>query len=101
MDEQILKEKWNKGAYEVLQELVVALKKLEKFKANQIKATLLGLLEAKQMKLNQIMPVVRVVLTGLGAGPDLMQSMEIIGQAESIKRMEIALEKNRPFGQAG
>ena len=100
-DEQILKEKWNKGAYEVLQELVVALKKLEKFKANQIKATLLGLLEAKQMKLNQIMPVVRVVLTGLGAGPDLMQSMEIIGQAESIKRMEIALEKNRPFGQAG
>lgn len=99
-DEQLLKKKWNKQAYEVLQELVVALRRLEKFKADQIKATLLGLLEAQQMKVTQVMPVVRVALTGLGAGPDLMKSMEVIGQAESIRRIEIALEKNKPSEQA-
>jgi len=33
----------------------------------------------------------RVALTGSGAGPDLMLTMEIIGKAETIDRLERAL----------
>ena len=39
------------------------------------------------MKHKQIMPVVRVALTGIGVGPDLMQTIEVLGKAETIQRL--------------
>ena len=92
-DEQILKTKWTQQTRSVLQELCHALKVLVPFKDDLIRSTLVRLLEARSMKINQVMPIVRVALTGLGAGPDLMQSMELIGQEECLSRIEIFLEK--------
>jgi glutamyl-tRNA synthetase len=37
------------------------------------------------------MQAMRVALTGSGAGPDLMLTMEIIGKNETMKRLENAL----------
>lgn len=92
-DEQILKTKWTQQTRSVLQELCHALKVLVPFKDDLIRSTLVRLIEARSMKINQVMPIVRVALTGLGAGPDLMQSMELIGQEECLSRIEIFLEK--------
>jgi glutamyl-tRNA synthetase len=40
----------------------------------------------------KIMQPMRVALTGLGGGPDLMMIMEIIGKDETIRRIEYALQ---------
>jgi glutamyl-tRNA synthetase len=92
-NEEVLNTKWNRHTYAVLQDFVVALEGLDSFEAEFIKATLMRLVEAGSMKTKQIMPVVRVALTGSEAGPDLMQSMELIGKAECIARIETFMER--------
>ncbi len=37
------------------------------------------------------MQAMRLALTGSGAGPDLMLTMEIIGKDETVRRLEQAL----------
>ena len=86
-DMDILKGKWNQQVHEVLHAWIAVLQATEVFQAHEIKAALAKLLEARQMKHKQIMPVVRVALTGIGVGPDLMQTMEVLGQAETIQRL--------------
>jgi glutamyl-tRNA synthetase len=93
-DEKVLRIKWNGQAYAMLQDFVAALKGVEAFNADPIKATLMRFIEEKSIKTSQIMPVVRVALTGLNAGPDLMQSMELIGREECMARIETFLKIN-------
>jgi glutamyl-tRNA synthetase len=93
-DDELLKKKWDGQAHVVLQDFMTALNTLETFKADSIKTTLIRLTALKSVKISQIMPVVRVALTGSGAGPDLMQSMELIGQAECIERIRTFLAKH-------
>jgi glutamyl-tRNA synthetase len=96
-DPAIIQNKWTKQATEVLQEFVKILSSLEGFHANQIKAALMELLERKQLKISQIMPVMRFSLTGVGAGAELMQTMEIIGQEACIQRIKNALQTLKPI----
>ncbi|XWN35666.1 MAG: glutamate--tRNA ligase [Roseivirga sp.] len=86
-DEKVVQNKWNAETCTALKEFTEALKGLPTFEADAIKTTLVMLLEAKALKLGQVMPLVRVALTGTAAGPDLMQSLAIIGQEESITRL--------------
>ena len=96
-DAKILKTKWNQQAYAVLQDFVTALQTLAVFKADPTKATLMRLAATNSMKIGAIMPVVRVALTGAGAGPDLMQMLELIGREESIARLKAFLAKHPPL----
>jgi glutamyl-tRNA synthetase len=90
-DEEVLKIKLNRQTYAVLEDFARTLKVLDSFEAELIKATLMRLAEAKPLKASQIMPVVRIALTGSEAGPDLMRSMELIGQSECVARIETFL----------
>lgn len=93
-DQGVLKKKWNEQAAGVLCELMTAWQDLAVFEAEQIKATLMQLIAAKSMKLGEVMPIVRVALTGAGAGPDLMQSVALIGKEESRARIAAFLEQH-------
>ena len=91
---KVLEIKWNAQAQEVLQDLVSAIKALEIIKADTIKITLMHVIEARSIKIGQIMPVLRVALTGLETGPELTKSMELIGREECIERLENFLAKH-------
>ncbi|MHA7877701.1 MAG: glutamate--tRNA ligase [Bacteroidota bacterium] len=92
-DEKVLSAKWDTQKCALLQDLLPALKGLNTFQADAIKTMLTPLLEARSVSIGAIMPVLRVALTGAGTGPDLMQSMELMGQAECIARIAAFLEK--------
>ncbi len=96
-DPTIIQTKWTKQATELLQSFAEVLTNLKPFEASQIKAALMQVLENKPMKLNQIMPIIRVAITGLGTGADLMQTMQIIGQEACIARIKSALQRNKPI----
>jgi glutamyl-tRNA synthetase len=95
-DEKVLQTKWNSQVCAVLQDFVTTLETVEVFQADLIKAMLVRLLEARSIKTNQVMPVIRVALTGLETGPDLMQSMELIGREECIARISTFVAKHAP-----
>jgi len=87
-DEKVVQTKWNAQTCAALAAFTEALHSVAPFEAAMLKTTLERLLEAKALKLGQVMPLVRIALTGTTAGPDLMQSLTIIGQEESIIRLQ-------------
>jgi glutamyl-tRNA synthetase len=50
-----------------------------------------GYIEQNDLKMGKTMPALRLAVTGLGGGPDLMGIMEVIGKAETLNRLEKAL----------
>jgi glutamyl-tRNA synthetase len=40
----------------------------------------------------KILPAMRLAITGIGGGPDLMMIMEIIGRDEVVSRVQTALQ---------
>ncbi len=90
-DEAIVAAKWNDDAKRGITAFKDALPSIENFLAEDIKHTLHEELEKLGIKMGKIMQMLRVALTGAGAGPDLMLSMEIIGKKEVIARLEKAI----------
>ena len=92
-DEKVAAKKWNTSAVTVFEDFRNQLTTLPDFTADHIKALLLQILEARSMKIGQVMQALRLALTGLEAGPDLMAIIEIIGAEETANRIDTAVLK--------
>lgn len=90
-DTEAIQKRWTPLTYQALKDFVTVLNNLSTFEATQIKEALVTFLKDRDVKLNEMMPVIRIALMGKTAGPDLMQSMEIIGQKECVQRIATAL----------
>lgn len=92
-DEAIATAKWNADAVKAVTVFRDALQAFDgEFLADTIKHTLSDTMQQAGIKQGKIMQAMRLALTGSGAGPDLMLTMEIIGKDETIGRLEKALE---------
>lgn len=93
-DEKVVKKKWNAEVADVLGAYAAALRLAEgDFSADQAKAILNQVLDEKGMKMGKVMQSLRVAITGMGAGPDLMPLISIIGQQEVADRLDLAIER--------
>lgn len=91
-DEAIATTKWNDDAVRAVTAFRDALTAFDgEFMAETIKHTLGDAMTQAGIKQGKIMQAMRLALTGSGAGPDLMLTMEIIGREETIGRLERAL----------
>jgi glutamyl-tRNA synthetase len=93
-DQKVAANKWNQEAYTVLKDYKEALTQhAGELNAISAKETLNMVLDKNNIKIGKVMQAVRLAITGVGAGPDLMDIMEIIGKNEVINRIETALLK--------
>lgn len=93
-DEELLAKKWNDEAQRAVAAFRQALlESTDSFEAEAIKSLLTSTLESHGIKPGKVMQVLRLVLTGVGAGPDLMLSMELMGKAEVLERLQEALDR--------
>jgi glutamyl-tRNA synthetase len=90
-DQQVLAAKWNEEVRLVAIEWMTYLEKLDIFEAEQIKHSLHELLEIKGIKIGKVMQGLRLAITGVGQGPDLMQIIEIVGKQSSLERLSYAV----------
>lgn len=91
-DEAIVTSKWNDDAVQAVTAFRDALTSFTgEFVADTIKHTLADAMQQAGIKQGKIMQAMRLALTGLGVGPDLMLTLEIIGKEETIRRLETAL----------
>lgn len=90
-DEQVIKKKWNDDAVQVLSAFSQAMKQLSETTAEEVKATLECVTTSLGISVGKILQALRVSITGGAAGPDLMMTMEILGNEEVVKRIEHAL----------
>ncbi len=92
-DTQVAEKKWNADAAKVLTAYSEKLEALqEPLDAATAKELLAVSAEECGVKLGKVMQAVRLAITGVGAGPDLMQVFEILGKEELIKRIGFSLK---------
>lgn len=93
-DEAVVSKKWNTEAVTVLDTYKERLKLYSgEFNAEVAKSILEEAAESNGIKLGKVMQAVRLAVTGVGAGPDLMAVFSIIGKEELIKRISYSLDK--------
>lgn len=93
-DPDVAAKKWNADAATVLAAYAQALDQVsDSFDAIQAKSLLEQTAETAGIKLGKIMQAVRLAVTGMGAGPDLMEVFAILGPKELASRIRFALEK--------
>jgi glutamyl-tRNA synthetase len=90
-DETVAAAKWNDEAVKVLTDYQTAIMAESNFTPENAKAILNGILEKHGIKIGKVMQAVRLAVTGRGAGPDLMQIMSILGNAETQTRINHAI----------
>jgi glutamyl-tRNA synthetase len=93
-DEAVASKKWNNEAVTVLGTYKEKLEHYTgEFNAESAKSILEEAAESNGIKLGKVMQAVRLAVTGVGAGPDLMAVFSIIGKEELIKRISYSLDK--------
>jgi glutamyl-tRNA synthetase len=92
-DEGVVSKKWNDDSVKVISAYRDAVEKLSTFDATIAKETLENVTASLQIGTGKILQALRVALSGMGGGPDLMMIMEIIGKEEVVSRLTFALNK--------
>lgn len=90
-DEQVVNKKWNDDVVKVLTTFSTAIQDFSSLTAETAKSTLEKTAADLGIKIGSIMQAVRVSITGAASGPDLMMTMEILGNKEVISRINYAL----------
>ncbi|MEE9374055.1 MAG: glutamate--tRNA ligase [Saprospiraceae bacterium] len=72
--------------------IIDSFKSLEKWKTTDIQDVTKGYITKNELSFGAILPILRVCLTGTMKGPDVFQTMELLGKGEVISRMTTGLE---------
>ena len=95
-DEQVVSRKWTADAIRVLDAYQKEIGLIGDLTTEIAKAILEQVTSTLGVKTGQILAALRVALTGGASGPDLMQSMEILGSEETVRRISYALKTLGP-----
>ena len=96
-DEGVIAKKLTAEAAGVLSDFSSSLKKaLRNLSHSDFSELLNAVLTAHNMPAGKIMQVLRVAVTGSGAGPDLFTTLEVLGKDEVSSRIEQALQRIQP-----
>lgn len=91
-DEKTISKKWNDETKMLLGEYAKALKEADSISADSALELLKLVLDRHGVGLGKVMQALRVSLTGIAGGPDLMGIIEVLGKDEVIYRIESALK---------
>lgn len=91
-DPKVVKKKWNDEVKLILEDYKKALKSMESLTAVSASESLNSVLEMHGTGFGKVMQMLRVVITGLAGGPDLMEIMALLGAGEVSNRIDHALE---------
>ena len=91
-EEAMVASKWNDDARKAMAAYCEDLIVYEgAFLTDDIKTSWASSTERVGLKMGKVMAALRLVITGVSQGPDLMLTMEILGKKEVIKRLQNAL----------
>jgi glutamyl-tRNA synthetase len=93
-DEKVIKKRWTTTNVEFLSKYAAELNKsYEKFDGDLAKNIMLPILDKMSIGMGSIMQVLRVAITGVTSGIDLIYTIDLLGHREVSKRIEIAIER--------
>lgn len=90
-DAKVIKKKWNDEAKLLLDDYKETLKADDTLTRESALNILNEVLEKHGVGMGKVMPALRVSITGVSGGPDLMGIMAVLGKDDSVARIENAL----------
>ena len=91
-DAKAVKQRLHKeGMAEALREFTEVLKSTEPFDVPTLEAKLQAFAEAKQLKAGDLNHALRVATTGVMIGPGVFECLVILGKAETLRRIDMAM----------
>ncbi|MGR3810550.1 glutamate--tRNA ligase [Jiulongibacter sp. NS-SX5] len=90
-DEAIAAKKWNDLAKQAMPIIIELLNPIEDFTTENIHSAIWEGLPEKEIKPGKVMQALRLAVTGVGNGPDLMLMLQMLGKNEVIARIEKAM----------
>ena len=92
-DEQVVAKKWNPQVADALTAYAGALAGAAGASAEGLKNLFNQTMEAQGMKPGQVLQMLRVAMTGGAAGPDLFETLVILGTGEVAQRLRTAVAR--------
>lgn len=90
-DQKVVKKKWSSEAVDVFGEYADIIPSMEVYDADNAKAKLVEILEAKEIGIGKVMQALRVAVSGQASGPDLMPILELLGAETVARRLKKAI----------
>ncbi len=93
--EEQAKNKWKDDSADLLEAYLEKLEDIavKEFKADTLKSNLKEVIEAHDVGFGKLMMPLRIATTGMGHGPDLFPSLELLGKETTIRRIRKAIEE--------
>jgi glutamyl-tRNA synthetase len=87
--------KWNDDSAELLKAYVEKIEDLDEgaFEAKTLKDKIKEVIEEYDVGFGPVMMPLRVAISGMGYGPDLTPTIELLGKETTIRRIETAIKK--------
>lgn len=92
-DEQTVSKKWKDGSAALMNEWKERLEKLESFESAAIEAEFKAFLAEKNLGIGAVLPLFRLLVTGLGVGPSMFDIAAYLGREEVADRMSRGIQK--------
>ncbi len=92
-DDKATKKAWKQETPDLMHELTRIISDIHDFNSENISNTVKSWIKSKEIGFGKIMMPLRIALVGSLQGPDIFRIMEIIGKAETLKRIEAIIEK--------
>jgi len=90
-DEKVVSKKWNEQVVDGLSAFLEVIPNITDFEAANVKQALFDVLNEKGIKMGKIMQPLRVAISGVAGGPDLMSIIAFLGKEEVISRIKNAI----------
>lgn len=92
-DETVVSKKWNEQSPILMNEWVNILSTIPTFEAAEIEREFKQFLTAKNLGIGAVLPLFRLLVTGVGMGPSMFEIAHFLGKEECIQRMKDGLTK--------
>ena len=89
---QTVSKKWNENAPALMREWTSILESISTFDAPTIEATFKAFLTEKNLGIGAVLPLFRLLLTGVGMGPSMFDIATFLGKEEVVERMKVGME---------
>ncbi len=95
-DPKAVKKRWSEEMPRIMKELIEVLKGLPDFSSQAAEPIVLGWIESKGYHLGNVMNAFRLTVVGECKGPHMFDITELMGLAETVRRIELGVERIKP-----
>ncbi|MDT0553622.1 glutamate--tRNA ligase [Urechidicola vernalis] len=92
-DAKASKKQWKEATPQIMSDLIKVLSEIEDFTATNLETIVKGWITSSELGFGKVMPPFRLSLVGAMSGPDLFKIAELLGQKETVSRIENAIVK--------